>query len=160
MTQLTPQDLPDLESVTLQPNSGEIRRTGIDVVGDLPFEDSVPEAGASLESILCTEELRRCPSRPPDYERENRALVALVSALADSPSTIFQTLAETILDTTECDSAGLSLLTRDGKRLACAIDRSLVFPQPARLVASPVGSYRLALDQLLCNEGFGGGGRA
>src|SRR5262249_29565077 len=38
------------------------------------------------------------------------------SALADSPGTILQTLAETILDITQCDSAGLSLLTRDGKR--------------------------------------------
>src|SRR5215468_11170994 len=80
-----------------------------------PLEDSIPEAGASLESILCTEELQRRPSRPSDYEKENRALVKLVSALADSPSTIFQTLAETILDITQCDSAGLSLLTLDGK---------------------------------------------
>jgi PAS domain S-box-containing protein len=77
------------------------------------LEDSIPQA--SLESILCTEELYRRPSRPPDYEKENRALVALVSALADSPQTILQTLAETILDITQCDSAGLSLLTRDGK---------------------------------------------
>ena len=83
---------------------------------DIQFEDSIPEAGASLESILCTEELQRRPSRPPDHEKENRALVALVSALADSPSTILQTLAETILDITQCDSAGLSLLTRDGRR--------------------------------------------
>jgi len=83
---------------------------------DIPLEDSIPEAGASLESILCTEELRGRPSRPPDYEKENLALVALMNALADSPSTIFQTLAETILDITQCDSAGLSLLTRDGKR--------------------------------------------
>src|SRR5499427_4083170 len=74
---------------------------------------SIPEA--SLESILCTEELQRRPSRPPDYEKENRALAALVSALADSPDNILQTLAETILDITQCDSAGLSLLTRDGK---------------------------------------------
>jgi len=80
------------------------------------LEDSIPEAGASLESILCTEELQRRPSRPPDYEKENHALVALMSALADSPSTIFQTLADTILDITQCDSAGLSLLTRDGKK--------------------------------------------
>jgi PAS domain S-box-containing protein len=79
------------------------------------LEDSIPEAGASLESILCTEELQRRRSRPPDYEKEHRALVALMSVLADSPSTIFQTLAETILDITQCDSAGLSLLTRDGK---------------------------------------------
>ena len=82
---------------------------------NIQLEDSIPEAGASLESILCTEELQRRPSRPPDYEKENRALVKLVSALADSPGTIFHTLAETIQDITQCDSAGLSLLTKDGK---------------------------------------------
>jgi PAS domain S-box-containing protein len=82
---------------------------------DFPIEASVPTGTAPLESILCTEELQRRPSRPPDYEKENRALVKLVSALADSPSTIFQTLAETIQDITQCDSAGLSLLTKDGK---------------------------------------------
>ena len=78
-------------------------------------ESSVPAGSAPLESILCTDELDVRPSRPPDYERENRALVALVSALAESPGNIFQTLAETIQDITDCDSAGLSLLTRDGK---------------------------------------------
>jgi PAS domain S-box-containing protein len=83
---------------------------------NVPLEDSIPEAGAPLESILCTEKLQRRPSRPPDYEKENRALVELMSELADSPSSIFQRLAETILDITQCDSAGLSLLTRDGKK--------------------------------------------
>jgi len=77
------------------------------------LDTSVPTA--SLESILCTEELHHRHSRPPDYETENRALVKLVSALADSPATIFQTLADTILEATQSDSAGLSLLTRDGK---------------------------------------------
>ena len=80
---------------------------------DIPLESLIP--GASLESILCTEELQRRPSHPPDYEKENRALVSLISTLADSPNTILQTLAETILDITQCDSAGLSLLTSDGK---------------------------------------------
>ena len=83
---------------------------------NVPLEDSIPEAGAPLESILCTEKLQRRPSRPPDYEKETRALAGLMSALADSPSSIFQRLAETILDITQCDSAGLSLLTRDGKK--------------------------------------------
>ena len=82
---------------------------------DPPVEASIPAGAAPLESILCTEELHNRPSRPPDYEKENRALVALVSALADSPQTIFQTLAETILDVTKSESAGLSLLTTDGK---------------------------------------------
>lgn len=84
-----------------------------EITSDALIEGSLPTA--PLESILCTDELHRRPSRPPDHEKENRALVKLVSALADSPGTIFQTLAETILDVTQCDSAGLSLLTRDGK---------------------------------------------
>src|SRR6516162_3935666 len=80
------------------------------------FETSIP--GASLESILCTEELHCRPNRAPDHEKENRALVALAIALADSRQTILQTLAETILQVTESDSSGVSLLTTDdgGKR--------------------------------------------
>jgi len=78
-----------------------------------PFPFSLPDGAASLESILCTEELRRRPSRPPDYETENRALVSLRSALANSPQTILHTLADTILEVTQADSSGLSLLTKD-----------------------------------------------
>jgi hypothetical protein len=77
------------------------------------LEASIPTA--PLESILCEEALQSRASRAPDYEKENRALVKLMSALADSPSTIFQTLADTILEVTQADSAGLSLLTKDGK---------------------------------------------
>jgi transcriptional regulator with GAF, ATPase, and Fis domain len=85
---------------------------------DVPLAASIPEGTVPLEKILCTEELRHRPWRAPDYAKENRALVALSSALADSPHTILQTLAETILDVTQSDSAGLSLLTKDdgGKR--------------------------------------------
>lgn len=72
------------------------------------------DAPAALESILCTGELSRRPSRPPHYEKEHRALIALVQALADSPGTILQTLADTILEVLDCGSAGISLLTRDG----------------------------------------------
>ena len=75
--------------------------------------ESVP-----LESILCTEELRRRPSRRPDYEKESRALVSLARALADSPLTILQTLADTMLEVFEAGSTGISLLTKEdgGKR--------------------------------------------
>lgn len=71
-----------------------------------------------LEAVLCTEALQRRPWRPPDYETENRALATLVPALADSPRTILQTLADTILEVFKADSAGISLLTKDdgGKR--------------------------------------------
>jgi GAF domain-containing protein len=73
---------------------------------------------APLESILCTEELYSRSFRPPDYETENRALVALAEALADSPHTVLQRLADTILDVFKADSAGVSLLTKEdgGKR--------------------------------------------
>ena len=77
----------------------------------LPSDGLVP-----LESILCTEELSRRPSRPPEYEKENCALTALVQALTDSPRTILQTLADKILEVFAADSAGISLLTKDGKR--------------------------------------------
>jgi PAS domain-containing protein len=83
---------------------------------DVPLETSIPDGAVPLESILRTEELRRRPSRPPDYGKENAALVALVSALADSPHTILQMLAEKVLDVLQADSAGLSLLTKDEKR--------------------------------------------
>ena len=58
-----------------------------------PLETSPPQGAAPLESIVCTEELRKRPSRSPNHERENSALVALCGALADSPRTILQTLA-------------------------------------------------------------------
>jgi PAS domain S-box-containing protein len=80
----------------------------------VPPEPSIP--AAPLESILCTDELRNRPGRPPDYAKENSALAALVGALADSPATILQTLADKALEVLDADSAGLSLLTKDGRR--------------------------------------------
>ena len=86
-----------------------------DTTRDVSVESSLPSGLVTLESILCTEELHRRPSRPPQYEKENRALVTLAGALADSPGTTLQAIADTILDITQCDSAGLSLPTSDGK---------------------------------------------
>jgi signal transduction histidine kinase len=75
-----------------------------------------PMPAAPLDSIIRTEELHKRPSRPPDHLRENSALEALVGALADSPGTILQTLADKVLEVLAADSAGLSLLTKDGQR--------------------------------------------
>jgi PAS domain S-box-containing protein len=79
----------------------------------LPSDGLVP-----LEAIVCTEELNRRPRRPRDYATENRALVSLAQALAESPRTILQTLADTMLEVFQAGSAGLSLLTKEdgGKR--------------------------------------------
>ena len=77
----------------------------------------VPRDGlVPLESVLCTGELNRRPHRPPDLETENRALAAMAQALADSPRTILQTLAEMIREALKAGSAGISLLSKDEKR--------------------------------------------
>jgi PAS domain S-box-containing protein len=81
-----------------------------------PLEASMRGAAVPLASIVLTEELRRRPSRRPQFEKENRALAALVSALADSPRTILQALADKVLEVLDADSAGLSLLTRERTR--------------------------------------------
>ena len=65
--------------------------------------EAFPDGAVPLESTLRTEELRHRPWRPPDYGKEN-------SALANSPRAILQTLAEKVLEVSEADSAGLSLL--------------------------------------------------
>ena len=72
---------------------GENVTESVNLQNEVPLKTSIPTGEASLELILCTEKLHRRPSRPPDYEKENRALAKLMSALADSPSTILQTLA-------------------------------------------------------------------
>ncbi len=77
-------------------------------------QESIVDAGAvPLESILCTDELRHRRSRPPDYQKENGALLSLSHALANAPRTILQTLADTILAVCNSGSAGISLLTTD-----------------------------------------------
>jgi PAS domain S-box-containing protein len=80
------------------------------------LETSIPDSAASLESILLTGELFKRPSRPPDYESENSALAALVSALIGSPQSVLQTLADQVLGLLHAGSAGISLLTKDENR--------------------------------------------
>jgi signal transduction histidine kinase len=86
--------------------------------GELPKGNVIKAGDVPLESILCTEELRRRPSRPPNHQKENAALLALSNALADTPRTVLQTLADTILEVCQSGSAGISLLSTDdgGKR--------------------------------------------
>ncbi len=71
------------------------------------------EGVVPLESILCTEELDRRPKRPPDYARENRTLVTLAEALAESPGVMLQKMAGIFLEAFRAGSAGFSLLTAE-----------------------------------------------
>ena len=68
---------------------------------------------SSLSDIDITSELSRRPARPPDYEAENRALVALAGVMASDPHTILQKLAEAALDLCQADSSGISILEDD-----------------------------------------------
>jgi PAS domain S-box-containing protein len=80
--------------------------------GEVPRER--PDA-PSLQSVLSAAALKERPSRPSDLAAENRALVALAEAMVASPAGILQKLAETALTLCGAHSAGVSLLTEDGK---------------------------------------------
>ena len=71
-------------------------------------------ASVPLESVLCTEELKRRPSRPPDYQAENQALLALAQELTNSPGSVLQRLVDIALELCRGHSAGISLLEEDG----------------------------------------------
>lgn len=67
-------------------------------------------ARVPLESVLCTEELKRRPSRPPDYQSENQKLLALAEELTKCPGNVLQRLADIALELCRGQSAGISLL--------------------------------------------------
>jgi PAS domain S-box-containing protein len=69
-----------------------------------------------LRSMLSTAELRQRPSRAPDHEAENTALIALAQSMASSPEGILQKLADTALALCGAHSAGLSLLEEDDQK--------------------------------------------
>lgn len=82
---------------------------------------SLPHAPA--EDALGMEVLLRRPSRPEDFEAENRALVALADELANHPRNLLQKLTELALSLCRAESAGVSILESDGKSFqwkACA----------------------------------------
>lgn len=67
-----------------------------------------------LEAILRTEELWCRSRRAADYETDRHVIGRLVEALAQSPSSILQVLADTVHNVFRAGSAGLSLLNPEG----------------------------------------------
>jgi signal transduction histidine kinase/ActR/RegA family two-component response regulator len=68
-----------------------------------------------LKDVVINSQLLNRPSRAPNYEAENQALMALARTLADAPDKILQRLAETALQLCRADTAGISLLDeKDG----------------------------------------------
>lgn len=82
-------------------------------------DSSKEEMAAALEEVLITEELSRRPRRPPEHERENRALALLARELARNPGGVLDRVAALILELCGADSAGVSLLERNGAREIC-----------------------------------------
>ena len=67
----------------------------------------------ALESVLSTARFIARPSRLPDYEAENRALLVLAQHMADSPATTLQKLVEVALEVCGADSAGVNLVLKE-----------------------------------------------
>jgi signal transduction histidine kinase/CheY-like chemotaxis protein len=72
--------------------------------------NDIPAGSVSLDSVLCTEELKRRPKRSPDYQTENQALRALAKGLTNSPEHVLQELVDLALALCRGHSAGVSLL--------------------------------------------------
>ena len=69
----------------------------------------------SLDEVIITADLARRPSRPPDYEGENRALLGLMDCMAGrlAADEVLQKLVEAAMSLCKAQSAGMSLLERD-----------------------------------------------
>jgi Sigma-70 region 2/GAF domain len=68
------------------------------------------ERAIELDAVVRTAQLRHRAPRPPDYEAESRALVALTQVLANPPRDILQRLVEVALELCQGGSAGISII--------------------------------------------------
>ncbi|MFO0859767.1 MAG: GAF domain-containing protein [Phycisphaerales bacterium] len=71
-----------------------------------PFQPIDPRA---LEQVIITGRLRQRPYRGPNYEAENRALVALMQCLGSTPECVLNLLAEKANELCRGHSAGISI---------------------------------------------------
>jgi PAS domain S-box-containing protein len=69
-----------------------------------------------LESVISTPELRKRPSRAPDYEAERRALSALAQAMANSAQNVLEKLVDVTLEMSRAQSTGVSILEEERGR--------------------------------------------
>ena len=74
----------------VESQSSESRITsGVTTESPLGHDFRVP-----LESVISTPELKKRPSRSPDYQAESRALSALAQEMANSPQNVLQKLVD------------------------------------------------------------------
>ena len=103
----------------------------------------------SLESVLSTTKLKARPSRPPDYQTENRALREIAQHMADSPETTLQKLAEVAMRICRAGSAGVSLLSEKNGDFYWPAVAGAWKPQIDGVTPRHVGPSSVVLD---CNE--------
>lgn len=82
--------------------------------------DSAGEGGfpVPLESVIATDELRRRPARPPNYETDSRAIAGLMDIMANASGqagadAVLQRMVETAVELCQAHSAGVSLLEKE-----------------------------------------------
>jgi PAS domain S-box-containing protein len=85
--------------------------SGVTAESPLSHEYRVP-----LESVISTPELRKRPSRSPNYQAESRALSALAQEMANSPQNVLQKLVDVALELSRAQSAGVSILEEEEGR--------------------------------------------
>lgn len=69
---------------------------------------------ATVDEVLITHQLVSRPRRAPDFAAECRALADLAAVMAESPTNVFQKLADTALELCRAGSANVSLRERSG----------------------------------------------
>ncbi|MGK3984502.1 GAF domain-containing protein [Sorangium sp. So ce136] len=77
----------------------------------------LPPMAASLDEVLVTEKLARRPARLPDHAAENRALLALATAMAGPLEDVLPRLVSLLLELCRADSAGVSVLEEEDGQL-------------------------------------------
>jgi RNA polymerase sigma factor (sigma-70 family) len=68
------------------------------------------ERRIGLDAVIRTAQLQHRTSRRPDYDAENRALVALAQVLTNPPRDILQRLVDVALELCQSGSAGISII--------------------------------------------------
>jgi signal transduction histidine kinase len=76
------------------------------------------QSDVDLDAVIATSKLTRRPTRLPDYQSENSALIELAEQLVRAPEQIYQRLVHTTLKLCKSGSAGLTLLEGEGKNAA------------------------------------------
>jgi PAS domain S-box-containing protein len=73
----------------------------------------IGDVTVSLESVISTDQLSLRPNRPPDYETESHALLAIAQQMGDSAPGTLQKLAEVAREICRADAGGVTLLSKD-----------------------------------------------